>query len=72
MKCEVTLPTDNLCSLLFQSSPEPVKEQILSMIQTWSIAFRKEPKYKIVQDTFNLMRMEGKKQTRTQSFLVFQ
>ncbi|XP_015767154.1 PREDICTED: hepatocyte growth factor-regulated tyrosine kinase substrate-like [Acropora digitifera] len=46
---------------LAKSSPEPVKEQILSMIQTWSIAFRKEPKYKIVQDTFNLMRMEGYK-----------
>ena len=29
------------------------------MIQTWSMAFRKEPKYKVVQDTFNLMRMEG-------------
>ena len=37
-----------------------MKEQILSMIQTWSMAFRKEPKYKVVQDTFNLMRMEGK------------
>lgn len=46
---------------LAKSSPEPVKEQILSMIQTWSMAFRKEPKYKIVQDTFNLMRMEGYK-----------
>ena len=44
---------------LLQSSPDPVKEQILSMIQTWSTAFRKEPKYKVVQDTFNLMRMEG-------------
>ena len=47
------------CTFLFQSSPEPVKEQILSMIQTWSVAFRKEPRYKVVQDTFNLMRMEG-------------
>ena len=51
-----------LCPFFFfllQSSPDPVKEQILSMIQTWSTAFRKEPKYKVVQDTFNLMRMEG-------------
>ncbi|CAH3040159.1 unnamed protein product [Pocillopora meandrina] len=46
---------------LAKSSPDPVKEQILSMIQTWSTAFRKEPKYKVVQDTFNLMRMEGYK-----------
>ncbi|KAM7448598.1 hypothetical protein ABFA07_003502 [Porites harrisoni] len=46
---------------LAKSSPEPVKEQILSMIQTWSVAFRKEPRYKVVQDTFNLMRMEGYK-----------
>ena len=48
-----------LASFVFQTSPEPVKEQILSMIQTWATAFRKEPKYKVVQDTFNLMRMEG-------------
>lgn len=46
---------------LAKTSPEPVKEQILAMIQTWSTAFRKEPKYKVVQDTFNLMRMEGYK-----------
>lgn len=46
---------------LAKTSPEPVKEQILIMIQTWSTAFRKEPKYKVVQDTFNLMRMEGYK-----------
>ena len=53
--CDAT----SYCTFLFQSSPEPVKEQILSMIQTWSVAFRKEPRYKVVQDTFNLMRMEG-------------
>ena len=27
--------------------------------KTWSAAFRKEPKYIVVQDTFNLVRMES-------------
>ena len=59
MTIGVICNTTCYCTFLFQSSPEPVKEQILSMIQTWSVAFRKEPRYKVVQDTFNLMRMEG-------------
>ena len=27
--------------------------------KTWSAAFRKEPKYIVVQDTFNLVKMES-------------
>lgn len=38
---------------------DPVKAKILELIQVWSHAFRNEPSYKVVQDTYNLMKMEG-------------
>ncbi|XP_069124186.1 hepatocyte growth factor-regulated tyrosine kinase substrate-like isoform X2 [Argopecten irradians] len=38
---------------------DPVKAKILELIQVWSHAFRNEPVYKVVQDTFHLMKMEG-------------
>ncbi|XP_041362531.1 hepatocyte growth factor-regulated tyrosine kinase substrate-like isoform X3 [Gigantopelta aegis] len=41
--------------------PDPVKAKILELIQIWSHAFRNEPSYKVVQDTFHLMKMEGYK-----------
>ncbi|XP_012941341.1 hepatocyte growth factor-regulated tyrosine kinase substrate isoform X2 [Aplysia californica] len=40
---------------------DPVKEKILELVQTWSNAFRNEPKYKAVEDTFHLLKMEGHK-----------
>lgn len=39
--------------------PDPVKAKICELIQVWSHAFRNEPSYKVVQDTFHLMKMEG-------------
>lgn len=42
-----------------KTRPPPVKEKILELIQVWSHAFRNEPSYKAVQDTFHLMKMEG-------------
>lgn len=44
---------------LVTSRGEPVKSKILELIQVWSHAFRSEPNYKVVQDTFNLMKLEG-------------
>ncbi|XP_059139631.1 hepatocyte growth factor-regulated tyrosine kinase substrate-like isoform X3 [Physella acuta] len=44
-----------------KSRPDPVKEKILELIQTWSHAFRNEPHYKAVEDTFHLLKMEGHK-----------
>lgn len=38
---------------------DPVKAKILELIQVWSHAFRNEPNYRVVEDTFNLMKMEG-------------
>lgn len=40
---------------------DPVKGKILELIQTWSHAFRNEPSYKAVEDTFHLLKMEGYK-----------
>lgn len=40
---------------------DPVKEKVLELIQTWSHAFRNEPSYKVVEDTFHLLKMEGHK-----------
>ncbi|XP_062594455.1 hepatocyte growth factor-regulated tyrosine kinase substrate-like [Saccostrea cucullata] len=42
-----------------KSKPDPIKGKICELIQCWSHAFRNEPNYKVVQDTFNLMKMEG-------------
>jgi len=40
---------------------ENVKEKVLELIQTWAHAFRKSPKYRAVQDVFNIMKTEGAK-----------
>ncbi|KAH3861980.1 hepatocyte growth factor-regulated tyrosine kinase substrate-like [Dreissena polymorpha] len=38
---------------------DPVKAKILELVQVWSHAFRNESRYKVVQDTFNLLKLEG-------------
>ncbi|XP_061404891.1 hepatocyte growth factor-regulated tyrosine kinase substrate isoform X2 [Lethenteron reissneri] len=38
---------------------DPVKSRLLGLIQAWSQAFRHEPKYRVVQDTYQIMKMEG-------------
>ncbi|KAK3726637.1 hypothetical protein QZH41_012290, partial [Actinostola sp. cb2023] len=53
------LPSTYVIITIFLSGQEPVKEKALGLIQTCSHAFRNETKYKIIQDTFNLMKMEG-------------
>lgn len=40
-----------------------MKNKILELIQVWSHAFRNEPSYKVVQDTYNLMKLEGNVQS---------
>lgn len=44
---------------LCQQKPDPVKSKCLGLIQCWSHAFRKNPNYKIVEDFYNQMKMEG-------------
>lgn len=36
-----------------------VRSRILELIQIWAHAFRNEPKYRAVQDIFNMLKMEG-------------
>lgn len=38
-----------------------VRNKILYLIQAWAHAFRNEPKYKVVQDTYQIMKVEGKR-----------
>lgn len=45
----------------FQKQTEPnVRNKILYLIQAWAHAFRNEPKYKVVQDTYQIMKVEGR------------
>lgn len=45
----------------FQKQTEAnVRNKILYLIQAWAHAFRNEPKYKVVQDTYQIMKVEGK------------
>lgn len=41
------------------SSNESVKNKLLELLQTWAFAFRNEPNYRVLQDTVNLMKVEG-------------
>ncbi|XP_041943217.1 hepatocyte growth factor-regulated tyrosine kinase substrate isoform X2 [Alosa sapidissima] len=41
-----------------QTEPN-VRNKILYLIQAWAHAFRNEPKYKVVQDTYQIMKVEG-------------
>ncbi|XP_043956191.1 hepatocyte growth factor-regulated tyrosine kinase substrate isoform X2 [Gambusia affinis] len=43
---------------LFKTEPN-VKNKILYLIQAWAHAFRNEPKYKVVQDTYQILKVEG-------------
>ncbi|XP_069559052.1 hepatocyte growth factor-regulated tyrosine kinase substrate isoform X3 [Brachyistius frenatus] len=43
---------------LIKTEPN-VRNKILYLIQAWSHAFRNEPKYKVVQDTYQIMKVEG-------------
>uniref|UniRef100_A0A1A8FCX8 Hepatocyte growth factor-regulated tyrosine kinase substrate n=1 Tax=Nothobranchius korthausae TaxID=1143690 RepID=A0A1A8FCX8_9TELE len=49
---------EELKELLKLTEPN-VKNKILYLIQAWAHAFRNEPKYKVVQDTYQIMKVEG-------------
>ncbi|XP_045212780.2 hepatocyte growth factor-regulated tyrosine kinase substrate-like [Mercenaria mercenaria] len=44
---------------LVNTRGDPVKGKILELVQVWGHAFRNDSKYKVVQDTFNLLKLEG-------------
>uniref|UniRef100_A0A8W4FLY8 Hepatocyte growth factor-regulated tyrosine kinase substrate n=1 Tax=Sus scrofa TaxID=9823 RepID=A0A8W4FLY8_PIG len=47
-----------ICDLIRQVEVS-VRNKILHLIQAWAHAFRNEPKYKVVQDTYQIMKVEG-------------
>eukprot|EP00035_Acanthoeca_spectabilis_P020942 m.435420 g.435420 ORF g.435420 m.435420 type:complete len:772 (-) comp17847_c0_seq1:52-2367(-) len=44
---------------LVRGSIATVKPRCLELIQTWAHAFEGQPRYKVVPDTYNVLRMEG-------------
>lgn len=52
---------EELRELVKNTTNENVRNRLLELIQTWAHAFRNEPKYRAIQDIFNLLRMEGYK-----------
>ncbi|XP_053208181.1 hepatocyte growth factor-regulated tyrosine kinase substrate-like isoform X2 [Panonychus citri] len=50
---------EELRELVKVTSDEKVREKILELIQAWAHAFRKEPSFRIIQDTYNVMKAEG-------------
>lgn len=44
-----------------KKGPENVRNRILEIIQCWAHGFRDKPQYRIVQDTVNVMKMDGYK-----------
>ncbi|KAM9745980.1 hepatocyte growth factor-regulated tyrosine kinase substrate isoform 3-T3 [Menidia menidia] len=50
---------EELKDLLKKQTEANVRNKILYLIQAWAHAFRNEPKYKVVQDTYQIMKVEG-------------
>ncbi|XP_045155797.1 hepatocyte growth factor-regulated tyrosine kinase substrate isoform X1 [Echinops telfairi] len=50
---------EELKELLKRQVEVGVRNKILYLIQAWAHAFRNEPKYKVVQDTYQIMKVEG-------------
>ena len=49
----------DMLKLTAGTRPDPIKSKILELIQCWSHAFKKNPNYKIVEDFYNVMKLEG-------------
>ncbi|XP_017280929.1 hepatocyte growth factor-regulated tyrosine kinase substrate isoform X5 [Kryptolebias marmoratus] len=50
---------EELKELLKKQTEPNVRNKILYLIQAWAHAFRNEPKYKVIQDTYQIMKVEG-------------
>ncbi|XP_004467554.2 hepatocyte growth factor-regulated tyrosine kinase substrate isoform X2 [Dasypus novemcinctus] len=50
---------EELKELLKRQVEANVRNKVLYLIQAWAHAFRNEPKYKVVQDTYQIMKVEG-------------
>ncbi|XP_015282037.1 PREDICTED: hepatocyte growth factor-regulated tyrosine kinase substrate isoform X3 [Gekko japonicus] len=54
---------EELKELLKRQVEANVRNKILYLIQAWAHAFRNEPKYKVVQDTYQIMKVEEFKES---------
>ncbi|XP_060109057.1 hepatocyte growth factor-regulated tyrosine kinase substrate isoform X2 [Heteronotia binoei] len=54
---------EELKELLKKQVEANVRNKILYLIQAWAHAFRNEPKYKVVQDTYQIMKVEEFKES---------
>lgn len=52
---------EELRDLVKANTNEAVRDKVLELIQAWAHAFRNDPNYRAVQDTLNLMKVEGYK-----------
>lgn len=52
---------EELRDLVKANTNEAVRDKVLELVQAWAHAFRNDPNYRAVQDTLNLMKMEGYK-----------
>ncbi|XP_054716882.1 hepatocyte growth factor-regulated tyrosine kinase substrate-like [Uloborus diversus] len=52
---------EELKDLVKSTTNDNVRSRILELIQIWAHAFRNEPKYRAVQDIFNMLKMDGYK-----------
>ncbi|XP_038598843.1 hepatocyte growth factor-regulated tyrosine kinase substrate isoform X2 [Tachyglossus aculeatus] len=50
---------EELKELLKRQVEANVRNKILYLVQAWAHAFRNEPKYRVVQDTYQIMKVEG-------------
>lgn len=50
---------EEIRDLLKHTTDENIKKKILEMLQTWGMAFRNSPRYRIVTENLNLMKAEG-------------
>ncbi|XP_064462883.1 hepatocyte growth factor-regulated tyrosine kinase substrate-like isoform X3 [Ornithodoros turicata] len=50
---------EELRDLVKANTNEAVRDKVLELLQAWAHAFRNDPNYRSVQDTLNLMKVEG-------------
>lgn len=50
---------EELRELIKVTTDQKVRDEVLKLIQAWAHAFRSDPSYRTVQDTVNLMKIEG-------------
>lgn len=50
---------DDLKNMVISNPPEKIRDKLLELIQCWTSVFKGIAEYKIVEDTHNLLKMNG-------------